>query len=169
MTIPSPCLVRWTGDSFEAAQRHAKALDAALVIGQQYLIEIHEPHSEKNRRHFFAQLREIWMSLPEEIAERWPTDTAFRKAGLIACGFCKKTEAICATNRQAQDLAASFSRVDDYVVVDIRDRAIAVWTADSQKRSAMSQADFQASKTAVLEWAAAQIDVKASSVEGETT
>ncbi len=167
MAAPAPILATWTGSEFEPARRHAKTLDATLTIGVQYLLEIQEPHSEKARRHFFAQLHDIWISLPEDIAERWPSVESFRKAGLIATGFCDKTEAICATNKQAQALAASFGRIDDYVMVEIRDRAIAVWTARSQKRAVMGNDDFKASKQAVLEWAAHQVGVKAEDVAGD--
>ena len=154
-----PILAQWDGSSFIPAKRHYKALDAELVVGEQYVIEPQKAVSEKARRFFHAQLAEIWQSLPEEVAERWPTVESFRKAGLIACGYSFKTEAVCATNQQAQALAASYARLDDYVVVEIRDRVIAVWTARSQKRNAMDAETRKAANRAVLEWAAAQVGV----------
>lgn len=154
-----PILVQWDGSAFIPAKRHYKALDAELVVGEQYVIEPQKAVSEKARRFFHAQLSDLWRTLPEEVAERWPTVESFRKAGLIACGFCHKTEAVCATNQQAQALAASYARLDDYVVVEIRDRVIAVWTARSQRKNAMDGETRKAANKAVLEWAAAQVGV----------
>jgi hypothetical protein len=155
-----PIIATWNGEAFVPAQRHAKACDATFVVGARYAIEAQPLQSEKERRFFHAQLTEIWRSLPEEIAERWPTVESFRKAGLIACGYCHKTEAVCATNQQATALAASYARLDDYVVVEIRDRVISIWTAKSQKRSAMTDPEERkAANRAVLEWAAAQVGV----------
>ena len=154
-----PLLCEWTGESFKPLQRHAKLCDQTYVVGERYIIEPQKPASEKARRFFHAHLADLWQSLPEEIAERWPTVESFRKAGLIACGYSFKTEAVCATNQQAQALAASYARLDDYVVVEIRDRVIAVWTACSQRRNAMDAETRKAANRAVLEWAAAQVGV----------
>lgn len=155
-----PILAMWTGETFIPASRHYKALDAELVAGERYMIEAQPLQSEKSRRFYHAQLADLWQSLPEEIAERWPTVESFRKAGLIACGYCHKTEAVCATNQQAQALAASYARLDDYVVVEIKDRCISVWTAKSQKKSVMTDPqERKAANRAVLEWAAAQVGV----------
>ena len=158
-------LCTWTGDAFIPEKRHEKALDAEMVIGDQYYIEPQKPASEKARRFFHAQLADLWQGLPEEIAERWPTVESFRKAGLIACGYCHKVEAVCATNQQAQALAASYTRLDDYVVVEIRDSVISVWTARSQRRNAMDAAERKAANAAVLEWAAAQVGVSSEQVK----
>lgn len=158
-------LTTWDGTGFIPARRHEKACAAELVIGASYVIESRKPASEKARRFFHAQLADLWRNLPEEMAERWPSVEAFRKAGLIACGYCHKTEAVCATNQQAQALAASYARLDDYVVVEIRDRVICVWTARSQRRSAMGSDERKAANGAVLDWAAAQVGV---SVSGAT-
>ena len=163
-----PMICDWDGEAFRPLARHAKACDAAFVIGQRYSLEAQPLQSEKARRYFHAQLAELWHSLNEEIAERWPTIEAFRKAGLIACGYCFKTEAVCATNQQAQALAASYARLDDYVVVEIRDRVIAVWTARSQRRNAMTDPkERKAANDAVLAWAAAQVGVPPSAVADE--
>ena len=156
-----PMIAEWTDDgTFRPLARHAKACDLAFVVGERYSVEAQPLQSEKARRFYHAQLSELWHSLSEEIAERWPTVESFRKAGLIACGYCHKAEAICATNQQAQALAASYARLDDYVVVEIRDRAIAVWTAKSQKKNVMTDPDERkTANRAVLEWAAYQVGV----------
>ena len=160
-------LCEWTGEAFKPLHRHAKLCDQTYVVGERYIIEPKKPASEKSRRFYHAQLAEIWQSLPEEVAERWPTVESFRKAGLIACGYCHKTEAVCATNQQAQALAASYARLDDYVVVEIRDRALAVYTAKSQKRAAMESAERKAANNAVLEWAAHQVGVTTDQLEAD--
>ena len=167
--MPESMVMEWTDDgTFKPLTRHAKQCDAAFVVGARYAVEAQPLQSEKARRFFHAQLAEIWHSLPEEIAERWPTVEAFRKAGLIACGYCFKTEAVCATNQQAQALAVSYARLDDYVVVEIRDRVIAVWTARSQRRNAMTDPkERKAANDAVLAWAAAQVGVAPAAVADE--
>ena len=157
---------RWTGTGFEPLR--PKLADKEFIVGAVYAVEAQPLQSEKARRFFHAQLAEIWHSLPEEIAERWPTVEAFRKAGLIACGYCFKTEAVCATNQQAQALAVSYARLDDYVVVEIRDRVISIWTAKSQRKTAMTDPqERKAANKAVLEWAAAQVGVAPAALADE--
>jgi len=169
MTTPAPILARWDGERLEPARRHAKTLAASLVIGEWYFVEVVEQRSMASHRHYFAQLTEIWRSIPEEVGERYPSVESFRKACLIACGFCHKTEAVCATNRQALALAATIGRMDDYALVEVRDRALAVWTADSQSLKAMGKETFQKSKQAVLEWTAAQIGARPEELPREET
>ncbi len=163
-----PIIAEWDGEVFKPLPRHAKTCAEQYVIGERYFIDAQPPASEKSRRFFHAQLADLWRSLPEEIAERWPTVESFRKAGLIACGYAHKTEAVCATNQQAQALAASYGRMNDYAVVEIRDRAICIWVAKSQKRGAMSPDEHKAANRAVLEWAAAQIGVAPDVAERES-
>ena len=154
-------IAEWDGQAFKPLPHHAKACDAAFVVGQRYSVEAQPLASEKSRRFYHAQLAEIWASLPEEIAERWPTVEIFRKAGLIACGFCHKSEVVCANNREAQKLATSYARLDDYVVVEIRDCVVCMWVAKSQRKTAMTDPqERKASNRAVLEWAAAQVGVE---------
>lgn len=159
--MSAPLLCEWTGEAFKPLPRHAKACDEAFVVGARYAVEAQPLQSEKARRFYHVQLADLWASLPEEIAERWPTVEIFRKAGLIACGFCHKSEVVCANNREAQNCAASYARLDDYVVVEIRDRVVSMWVAKSQKKAVMTDpAERKASNRCVLEWAAAQIGVE---------
>jgi hypothetical protein len=159
MTTSGPILASWDGEHFIPARRHAKELAASMVVGEWYYLDVAEKRSMAEHRFYFASLKDIWSSLPEVIGERFPTVASFRKAGLIACGFCHKAEIVCANNQQALKLAATLARMDDYAVAEVRDRVAAIWTADSQSLKAMGNDRFKASKQAVLEWAAAQIGV----------
>jgi hypothetical protein len=58
-------------------------------------------------------------------------------------------------------MAAFVRAQDDFAVVAVSDAVLTVYTAKSQKLSAMGKRDFQASKTAVLDYAAGLVGVAA--------
>lgn len=150
MTI-SPFLARWDGERMEPLARFKKACDAGLVVGELYKVDCIEDRSAKSHSHYFARVHELWLNLPEGEAERWPTAEHLRKWALIKTGFCDERSIACSSKAEAQRLAAFVKPMDDFAVVAVSQAAVKVWTAKSQKKSAMGADDFQRSKTAVLE------------------
>jgi hypothetical protein len=163
----APFFAIWDGENLVPLRRHAKFLDASLVIGERYKVDLIEERSAKSHKHFFAQLREIWLSLPDDVAEQFPNDDALRKFALIKTGFCDRADVVCANNQEAMKYAAVLARLDPYTVVSIQGRTVSSWTAKTQKVKAMGAKDFNSSKHAVLEYCASLIGVRTNELKPE--
>ncbi len=119
-----------------------------------------EERSEVSHRHEFAWLRDVWATLPESIANDFPSADHLRKRALIATGWCHVRDYPCASKPEALRLAAMLeAELDDYAVVIPRGDVVRVCRAKSQSRNKMKAADFQASKTAIMDWIANLIGV----------
>jgi hypothetical protein len=165
----TPLSYRWSGDSFQITPRHAKAADEQFVIGQAYCLEVVEERSSKSHAHFFAAVNAAWLSLPEGIADQWPTSTHLRKWCLIKAGFHNHRSIVAKSRAEALRLAAFIKPMDDYAVVVTTDCVINVYTAKSQKHRAMNKQEFAASKEAVLAILADLIAVNPAALERAET
>jgi hypothetical protein len=56
--------------------------------------------------------------------------------------------------------------MDDFAIVSATEVTVRVWTAKSQSMKAMGKAEFQRSKTAVLDLVSAMIGVKPENLKG---
>jgi hypothetical protein len=151
---------RWTGDAWVIHPRFQKQADAAFAIGETRMMVEVEERSEASHKQEFAWLREAWLSLPESIAREFPSPEHLRKRALIATGWCTMTDYVCSSGAEAIRWAANLRKeVDEYALVIVERSVVRVMKAKSQSRKAMRKDDFQASKTAILEWVAGLLDV----------
>lgn len=147
-----PIPMRWQGDSFTPLNSHwGKQADKQFVVGQVYTVVTVEERSMQAHRHFFACLAEAFNTLPETVAPQFPSQEHLRKWALVQSGFADERSIVCASKAEAQRVAAFIKPMDEYAVVVVRDATIKVFTAQSQSMKAMGKADFQRSKTAVLD------------------
>ena len=146
---PLPCRYEGEGE-FRAVGRFAGQADEAYVIGEVYLLAPVEHRSEVSHRHEFAFVREAWLNLPEDLAERFPNEDALRKHALIKAGFCTVEERVCATAAEAARTRDWAKRDNAYAFVIARGPVVLIHRAESQKKSAMGKERFQASKDGVL-------------------
>lgn len=121
-----------------------------LQPGEVHGWQMAEARSKASHDHFFACVNEAWMNLPEHLQEEFPTAEHLRKFALIKAGFCTQTIVVCATNGDAVKLAAKAGQLDRYSLVEIRQRTVTIWTADSQRRDAMGRKLFQEAKERAL-------------------
>jgi hypothetical protein len=163
MTVhPLPC--RWTGDALEPIGRFKINADREFVVGQHYIIApVENDHSSASRRHYFACLDDIWMSLPDGYAERFPTMTHMRKHALIECGYANSRQYVAKSKAEALRVL-SFMGSKIYSIVAVKKNVITEWTARSQAKEAMDAKMFQESKTAVLDYCAGLIGVASESL-----
>lgn len=157
MTPDRPQGFRWDG---EAMLPLSPALaDKAYCVGEAYLLVAHEQRSGITHRHQFAWIREAWKTLPENLAMLYPTPEHLRKRALIEAGFY--TENIIDAGSKAAALrVCSFIKVDDdFKLVFVKDHFVIIRQAKSQSHRAMGKADFQASKTAILDLIADMLGV----------
>lgn len=146
-------LCQWTDDGvFEPVKNARRRMDDLLAVGETYLVSAREyrPRSRNSHKHFFASLTEIWHTLPEGVAEQYPTAEHLRKKLLIKEGFAKVKDYVADTVTAAASIAAFCETLDEYAVVTVSGRVVRVFTAMSQAEDFMDNAAFQASKSAVL-------------------
>jgi hypothetical protein len=158
--VSHPTLFTWDAEAGVMVPRWPKLAASRFSGGEDYALVAHEHRSDKTHRHEFAWLREAWANLPEALADQFPTPEHLRKRGLISTGFCNVTDYPCGSRAEALRWAANLRReADDYAVVVVSESVVRVMKAKSQSRRAVDAREFQASKTALLEWCAGLIGV----------
>lgn len=159
----TPVLCCWTGEAMEPAGPYwTKVADRQWTVGERYAIEVREERSSAAHRAYFAAVRECWMNLPDDLAQRFVSETHLRKAALIATGFRDEVTHVASSKAEAQRFAAFVRKLvpaDDYAVVSVSGSTVVVLTAKSQSMRAMGKAEFMRSKDAVLDYLAAMIGV----------
>lgn len=138
----------------------AKLADQAFVIGETYTLVEHHERSHASHAHYFAAVKEAWLNLPEEGAERFATEEHLRKFALIKSGYHDERSIVCGSKAEAQRVAAFVKPLDDFAIVVAKEAVVTIYTAKSQSMKAMGKFVFQASKEAVLETLAAMVGVE---------
>lgn len=139
--------MRYEGNGmFRCLHPKRVTLDVGTVHGWQMA----EHRSKSSHDHFFAVINEAWKSLPEDMADDFPSPEHLRKWALIKAGFCSETRIVCANNSEAMTLATKAKAMDKYSVVAIDGKSVTIWTADSQRRDAMGRQAFQKAKERAL-------------------
>ena len=142
--------MRYEGEGeFRALTNRA---DEDFVIGEVYIMVEHRDRSTSSHNHFFASIGDAWKTLPDELLESYPTAEHLRKKALIWKGWRDERTIACSSKAEAERIAAFIKPMDDFAVVTVRDAVVRVWTAKSQKKSAMGATDFQQSKQDVLDF-----------------
>lgn len=157
----APFRAVWTGEAWVPEDRFVKAIRAEFGEGEVVPLVRHEDRSGASHNHYFATLNDLWESLPEEEAERFPTGEHLRKYALIRTGWRDERSIVCASRAEALRLAAFVRPMDLYAVVAVSEAVVRVWTAKSQSLKAMGKADFQRSKDDVLGFVSQMIGVPA--------
>ncbi|WP_020184804.1 hypothetical protein [Methylopila sp. 73B] len=159
MSTPPPIHCVWDGEAFAPAPRFAKLCDEHFVIGESYPLEVHEERSTKTHNHEFGWLREAWLSLPENIAADFPTPEHLRKRALIEANFYDEQIVDAGTQAAALRVCSAFRAREEFAYVVTRGPIVVIRTAKSQSRRVMDKAEFQASKTAIMEVVAGMLGV----------
>lgn len=143
-----------------------------LADGEIVGITIDRGRSGSSHRHQFAWLKEAWLTLPEALRDApWAeTEETMRKHALIATGYHQTTVLDCGANATAQRvkraLVAAEAKAHGYALAQVRGPVVTVWTPESQSVRAMGGKRFQESKSAVMDWVAAQIGVPVAALIG---
>jgi hypothetical protein len=149
----TPIICRWNGENLEPLQRFRKACDEQFVIGEVYPLAVTEQRSMKSHGFYFASLSEAFDNLPDDFNGLFADIEAFRKRGLIECGYFNQREFVAASAAEAKRLVKFLAAGTDYAVYSVTGCAVVERTAKSQSMKAMGKRDFEASKQAVLGWA----------------
>lgn len=139
--------MRYEGDGLFRCL-HPKRVKQA--VGDVHGWQMAEHRSKASHDHFFACVNEAWKSLPEDMADDFPSPEHLRKWALIKAGFCSETRIACANNSEAMTLATKAKAMDKYSIVAIDGKLVTIWTADSQRKDAMGRQAFQEAKERAL-------------------
>ena len=162
MTAP-PMAFRWTGAEMVPVQ--PRLAERRFERGETYTLAPWEDRSPATHNHEFAFIAEAWKNLPDDLAELYPSPEHLRKRALIQAGYFDEMVVDAGTNAAALRVAAAFRAMNDFAFVVVRGPLVVRRTAKSQSRRAMSKAEFQASKTAVLEIIADMLGVTPGDLE----
>lgn len=159
MTDATPPLAfQWNGEFMKPL--NGRRADAFYTVGERYIMAPVCQRSDASHKHEFAWLREAWMSLPEGLADQYPTTEHLRKRALIDAGYYDETIVDADSNAAALRVATAFRGLDDFSLVFVRGPFVIRRTAKSQSKRAMGAAVFQQSKTAIMEVVAKMLGVE---------
>lgn len=164
MTAP-PIPFIWKDGAFHPLGRARNLAGAHYGDGEVVLLAPVEERSDASHRHEFAWLREAWLTLPENLAEQFPTADHLRKRALILAGFYNETIVDAGTNAAALRVASVMRADDGFAHVVVRGPLVVRRTAKSQSRRSMDKVEFQASKTGVMAVVAEMLGVPAEALE----
>lgn len=143
MTEPIYCT--WDGEAFRPLKRHAKACDAAFVVGTAYIVEAQLPRNMMQHKAYFANIAAVWRSLPEDVAEQFPSPDSLRKHALCRTGYCTESKQVFTTPRDAILAAAFAAAASDFSIVEVSGNVVRIWKPESQTVKAMASDRFKQS------------------------
>ncbi len=154
-----PTVFTWHAETNVMVPKWPRLAASRFEGGCDYLLAEVEHRSGATHRHEFAWVREAWLSLPEYLADEFPSEDHLRRRALIATGFYDERRVDAGSNAAALRVAAYMKAKDEFAHVVVRGSWAVERVAKSQSRRAMDRAEFQASKTAILDWIAELIGV----------
>lgn len=157
----------WNGEAMIPAR--PKAADKEYVIGRRYWLEEVSDRSWISHQQQFAWIGEAWANLPEGLADLYPTPEHLRKRALIQAGFYTEVVIDAGSKAAALRMAAYARGEDEFAVVFVRGPLIIVRKAKSQRMHGldrMDKAEFERSKTAIMEVIAEMIGVTPERLRG---
>jgi hypothetical protein len=157
----TPVEAVWTGEYFRPVNGFWLRKASQQYAPGEVLRLVDEPErSKRSHDHYFVSVEEAWKNMPEEMLERWPTAKHLRSYALIKSGYADTHTLVCASNAEAQRVAAFMKPLDEFGVVLVSAATVTRFTAKSQSKRAMGARDFQDSKEAVLQFLSALIGIR---------
>ena len=149
----APLTFTWQGDGFTPVGRARTECNQRFVVGVRYVFEqVEDEASSASRAHFFASVRDSWATLPEDLADRFPSAEALRKWALVTGGVCEDQHIVCATKAEAIRWQQNLTRMEgfEFAVIVVDGTIVRIRKPKSQKARHMKKAEFEASKDAVF-------------------
>lgn len=164
MSAPRPIKCVWRDGVFVPdGQRVANYCEEQFGEGELVTLERHEERSAASHAHYFASIKTAWDNLPEA-DNRFPSPEALRKWALIKNGYCTESSIVADTPEQAR-IIAGFMGTQEGTIIVVRENIVKKFVAKSQSLKAMNKAEFQLSKTVVLDTIAELIAVSRKRLE----
>ena len=156
----APQYFRWDADKSAMIPWRKALADRTYVDQAEYRLGVIEERSVNSHKAYFAQVTEVWRNLPAKLAEHYPSPDHLRKDALIETGYFDQTVYGCASHAEALRWCPRVAADNDYARVIVNGSQIIKRVAKSQSYRAMGAKDFQASKSAVLDYLSDLIGVK---------
>ena len=163
-----PIEFEWDGNVMKPRPRFHALANKQYVVGECYVLGINEARSSASHRHYFAELNKAWDNLPEDKVKRYPSPEHLRKWALIRAGYYNERSIVATDSKQASAIAALAEALDEFAVTVVRGNVVKVYTAKSQADDAMSNEEFQKSKSDVLAILSEAIGVTKKELEKES-
>ncbi len=161
-----PIPMQWDGEAMRPVSlRFSRLADKHYAIGEIYQMVVEHGRSGTSHRHQFAWLHEAWMSLPESIADAYPTSEHLRKRALIDAGFFHETAVDAGSRAAALRVAAMVPTLDEFALAKTEGPFVLVRRPKSQSIRAMGAQQFQESKTAIMQVIADLIGVSTADLQ----
>ena len=164
----TPIAYRWTGEAMAPLIRFHSQVNRDFVVGQLYRLAEVEDRSAKSHAHQFAWLKEAWASLPDQLADEYPSPEHLRKRALIMAGWFDETILDAGSNAGALRVASHLRHKDQFAYIAVRGVFVIERVARSQSLAAMDRQAFAASKQRVLEIVADMIGVAPETLQKQT-
>ncbi len=148
---------------------HAKRAGELYTVGHRYTLEEWDEPTEKSRKHYYACVRKGYENLPERPAEYFTSPSHLRKYALIRTGFHHHSQHVFDSHKDAKVMAIVAKRIDAYCITKVTGPVVDIFTAKSQRGSAMKRHEFYESKQTVLEWIAELIGITVSELTTNTS
>lgn len=156
---------RWEGDVMRPfGVGMAKRADEQYVVGELYRLAEPNDRTQQAEGFYFANLKEMWGSLPEKYNEDWFAESpdALRHYALIKTGFANTEMFPCETVQEAKRWAAFLGPMSHHAIIKRDGTTVYRFTAKSQSRKAMpGRATFAESTNKVLDFVADLIGLPA--------
>jgi hypothetical protein len=158
--IPAIPMV-WDGHAMQPMDRFARLAESSYTAGHAYrmIVEEERERSVASHKQYFAAVNEAWQNLPQPWAQQFSTPEHLRKWALIRTGFCHQQIWSVPSHAEAVRTALAFRQADPFAVVVVEGHTLTRLTAKSQAGAKMGRKEFEASKTAVLDYLANLIEV----------
>lgn len=158
--MSKPVFFSWDGEQMIPTNRSmSKLCDELFVVGARYRLVEYEDRSINSHNHYFASLKTAHDNLSDELIERFPTVEHLRKYALIKCGYFDSRSLVVKSNAQAEAVAKFMRPDSEFSVVVAKEATVTIFTAKSQKKTAMGAKVFHESKQAVLDFVASLIGI----------
>lgn len=146
-------------------QRFRQLCDRQFELEEDYPLARIENRSMASHNYYFAALSDAFDNLPEAWAQEFPSAEHMRKWVLIEVGFFTIEEHDFDTAKDAKKFAALIRKLDEYARIKIVGTTVMIRRAKSQDHRSMKKEEFEASKSAVLEYTSQVIGVKREQLE----
>jgi hypothetical protein len=156
---------KWDGETMRPLR--PKIADETFVIGQVHWLQEEQPRHMPAHRACFAHIRELWLTLPEHLAEEFPSPEALRARALIEAGYCTDRHVDAGSKAGAERIAAYVRGEKPFASVVTRGTIVVIREPESQSVKAMGAERFKESMKAVELVIAGLIGVAPETVQAE--
>ena len=146
-----PLIYMGDGDFRASSPYHIRRCNQLYGQGELVTVEAISERSMASHRQYFAELNDLWETLPETLAGDFPSTDHLRKYALIKAGYCKQSRLVLPTHEEAEEAALMVNELDSYALCDVAGCTLTVWVARSQSLKAMGREEFEKSKADVLD------------------